>query len=117
MAWDLSYDGVVGSVVEAVPELREALAEHLQDNDEILPHVLFGCDLVPFVLAAWEAGNAEIVGRCLEVLEAAMVSSDPRTRELAAVSFVESVGPWEPEVKPFVSTWPAALAAEAALYS
>jgi hypothetical protein len=116
MAWDLSYDGMVRSVVETVPELGEALAEHVRDNDEILPHVFFGCDLVPFVVAAWKAGNADLVGRCLEVLEAAMVSPDPRTREVVSVSFVESVGPWEPEVKPFVATWPAALAREAALY-
>jgi hypothetical protein len=79
---DLSYGEVVGAVVEAVPELREALAEHVRDNDEVLQHVFFGCDLVPFVLAAWKAGDAELVGRCLEVLEAAMVSPDPRTREL-----------------------------------
>ncbi|WP_412745542.1 hypothetical protein [Krasilnikovia sp. MM14-A1004] len=116
MAWDLSFDGVVGSVVEAVPELREALAEHVRDNDEVLQHVFFGCDLVPFVVAAWKQGDTELVGRCLEVLEAAMASPDPRTRELVSVSFVEQVGPWDPDVKPFVATWPAALAAEAALY-
>ncbi|MET8147893.1 hypothetical protein ACIBSW_25070 [Actinoplanes sp. NPDC049668] len=55
--------------MEAVPELREALVEHVRDYDEILQHVFFGSVLVPFVVAAWKAGNSELVGRCLEVLE------------------------------------------------
>jgi hypothetical protein len=114
--WDLGYDGIVATVVEAAPELRPALAEHVEDNDEVLPHVFFGCDLVPFVLAAWRAGDTDVVRRCLDVLEAGLGSSDERTQELISVSFVESVGPWDVDVAPFVATWPERLAREARFY-
>ena len=109
----MSYESIVATVVKAVPELGPALAEHIDDNDEVLPHLFFGCDVVPFVLAAWKAGEADVVRRCLDVLEAALASSDERTRELVSVSFVESIGPWEPDVQPFVATWPERLAREA----
>jgi hypothetical protein len=110
---DLSYEKIVPTRVAAVPALRDRLQEHIQDNGEILQHVFFGCELVPFVLAAWSAGSTEVVGRCLKILEAAMTCTDDRTCGLVAVSFVEQVGPWEPDVKPFVATWPPALAREA----
>ncbi|WP_249999386.1 hypothetical protein [Actinoplanes sp. M2I2] len=117
MTLDLSYGGVVGTVVEAVPELRAALDEHVRDNGEVLPHVFFACDLAPFVLAAWQAGDAEVLGRCLAVLEAALTSPDRDTWNLVAVSFVEAVGPWEPEIKAWAAGWPPALAAQAATYA
>ncbi|WP_334520390.1 DUF7674 family protein [Micromonospora psammae] len=102
------------ALVEVVPELRDALNEHMRDNDEILPHVFFGCDVVPFVLDAWERGRANVLARCLAFLDAAMASPDPSTRELVAISFVESVGPWDPAMADFIAIWPQALAEEAA---
>ncbi|HWL96186.1 MAG TPA: hypothetical protein VNP20_02520, partial [Nocardioidaceae bacterium] len=50
------------------------------------------------------------------LLEAGLGSSDERTRELISVSFVESVGPWDADVEPFVATWPERLAREARFY-
>ncbi len=44
---------VVDALAAAVPELRDALAGHLRDNGELPAHVFLGCDVVPFVLAAW----------------------------------------------------------------
>ncbi|MET7965995.1 hypothetical protein [Micromonospora sp. NPDC005305] len=111
---DLTYGGVVPALIEVVPELRDALNEHIRDNDEILQHVFFGCDVVPFVLDAWKHRRADILARCLAFLDAAMASPDPRTRELVAVSFVESVGPWDSTMADFVAIWPQALAEEAA---
>ena len=114
---DLSYPTIVSSLVEAVPELRAALAQHVRDNDVVMQHVFFGCDVVPFVLAACKAGDVEIVGRCLAVLEAALTCSDERTRGLVSVSFVEQVGPWESDMGSFVGAWPPALAQEATHYA
>ncbi|WP_446210335.1 DUF7674 family protein [Micromonospora sp. IBSANI012] len=111
---DLTYGGVVPALIEVVPELRSALNEHIRDNDEILPHVFFGCEVVPFALDAWKHGRADVLARYLAVLDAAMVSPDPSTRELVAVSFVESVGPWDPTMADFIAIWPRALAEEAA---
>ncbi|MEH0985019.1 DUF7674 family protein [Micromonospora sp. CPCC 205556] len=109
---DLTYGGVVPALIEVVPELRDALNEHIRDNDEILQHVFFGCDVVPFVLDAWKHGRAGVLARCLGFLDAAMAS--PSTRELVAVSFVEAVGPWDSTMADFIAIWPQALAEEAA---
>lgn len=111
---DLTYGGVVPTLIEVVPELRDALDEHIRDNDEILPHVFFGCVMVPFVLNAWKHGRADALARCLAFLDAAMASPDPSLRELVAVSFVEAVGPWDPMMADFIAIWPQALAEEAA---
>ena len=51
--------GWVRSDVEAMPESCAALLEHVRHNDEVQTHVFFGSDLVPFVVAAWTAGDAE----------------------------------------------------------
>ncbi|MEV6635382.1 NUDIX domain-containing protein [Actinoplanes sp. NPDC051470] len=110
---DLSYEGVIRSLVREVPELREALAAHIASHGEVLQHVFLDLDVTPFVLAAWRAGDTELVRRCLYLLEDAMTSTDPRTRGLAA-AFVEGVQPWDPAVKPFVALWPAALSRQAA---
>jgi hypothetical protein len=113
---DLTYEGVVPTVVAAGPELRDELAAHIRDNDDVLPHVFVGGSVVPFVLQAWTSGRTEAVERCLAVLEAALGSDDERTRNLVSVSFVENVGPWEPGMRPFVATWPPGLAQEATFY-
>ena len=50
------YDTVAQRLVEVVPEFSGAVEEHRSDNDEILPHVLYG-DLTRFVVAAAERGT------------------------------------------------------------
>ena len=69
---DLAYDRVVSTLVAQVPELQDALDQHLHDNGEILQHVFLGCD-VPFV-QAWQEGKTELVVRCLALLERAFRS-------------------------------------------
>ena len=109
----VTYDGIAQEVVAVVPEFAPVVDEHLRVFDgEILPHVLFG-DFTRFVLAAYSDCNPELVGRCLDFLEGALDSPDPRVGNLVAVSFVENVGPWDARCAPFISTWPAGLRNEA----
>ncbi len=61
----LSYANLAEELVSAVPEFAARVAEHLRDNDELLPHVLFGVDLVPFLFDARRHGSDELVTRVL----------------------------------------------------
>jgi hypothetical protein len=80
---------------------------------EVLPHVLFG-DLTHFVLASRRDRHQDIVDRALSFLESGLVDGDDQVKELVAVSFVESVGPWDASMAEFIETWPPGLRAEAA---
>ena len=79
-----------------------------EDHGEVLPHLLFG-DLTRFLLRAHSRGQGDVVDRCVRFLERAARYGDEMVVELVAVSFVENVGPWEPEMSGFISTWPARL--------
>ena len=106
---ELTYDTLDAVLVDAIPEFRSALDEHLRDHDgEVFQHVLLG-DFTRFVLAARDRGDHALVDRCLAVLELAAQSPRPRMTNLVAVSFVENVAPWEPHVQSFVATWPDGL--------
>ncbi|MEV0228694.1 hypothetical protein [Nonomuraea sp. NPDC050786] len=104
----LIYEHIADRLVSEIPEFRSVLREHVIDNHEVLPHVLFG-DLTRFVLHAHQQGREQLVGRCLTFLAVAMKSADVRLRELVAVSFVENVGPWDPAMVDFIASWPEAL--------
>ena len=108
----MQYETVIDDLVSEVPEFEPTIRKHVEANDSPLPHVLFG-DFTRFVVAAWQDGNVELVGRCLDVLERALAEDDPRLHELVAASFVENVGVWEPGMASFVETWPPALQSEA----
>jgi hypothetical protein len=83
-------------IVAAVPAFAAVLAEHLADNEELLPHVLMA-DCGRF-LASHFVGTGEAVGGVpseddvcgvLSVLNTAMASGDDDTRNVIAVSFLE----------------------------
>ena len=112
MTEELTYEKVADQLADVVPEFTSTIQEHIADNGEVLQHLLFG-DLTRFVVAAWEAGDKEVVARCLSFLEGAIMSGDEAVKNLVAVSFVENVGPWEKENSQFIRTWPTELRAEA----
>ena len=113
MSIQLTKVSVAPALVGAVPEFNAALDEHLEDMDgELLPHLLFG-DITRFVVAALEEGSVELVQRTLQFLEGAIRDGDQYVQELVAVSFIENIGVWEPEMAPLVLQLPPALRAEA----
>ena len=69
----------------------------MRDNDEVLPHLLFG-DLVRFLLEEVRAQGAQSVAvqKAVELLERAADSPDPRLQELLVVSFLENLEPDDP---------------------
>ena len=87
--------------------------EHVADQGgELLLHLLMG-DLRRLAIAAFDRGDGDLLQRLLSVLDAALRDGDERVENAVAVSFVEDTGWWEPEMQPFMATWPNALQAEA----
>jgi hypothetical protein len=99
-------------LVEAIPEFSPRLDEHVADFEEVLPHTLF-TTLTRFILDAHRDGDDALVAKCLAFLAAAMRSQDEEIENLVAVDFVETVGPWDPDMKEFIDAWPKALRDEA----
>jgi hypothetical protein len=95
-----------------VPEFGSSIDEHIDDFDEVLPHILFG-DFTRFVLAAHERGDREVEQRCLEFLDLALRDGDEMVQNLVSVSFIENVGPWDPDHADFIASWPQALRVDA----
>ncbi len=108
----LAYSEVESALRAAVPEFASSIEEHLADNDELLPHVLFG-DLTRFVVAAHQRGEGDLVRRVLTFLDSALRDGDDKVQNLVEVSFIENVGPWDEAQKRFIASWPDALRAEA----
>ncbi|HEV2500238.1 MAG TPA: hypothetical protein VGY31_11730 [Terriglobia bacterium] len=100
MAAQLSYENVTEGLLQSAPELRPLLDEHIQQYDELLPHVFFG-DVTRFVMdrvrTEGGAGNQDaVVRRILGFLEEAMASSDENVQELVSLSFLENLDPSDP---------------------
>ena len=65
------------------PDVADILAEHISDNDELLPHV-FLADVTRYVLA-----DGRDRGPIVQYLDNAFASEGPEVENLIAVSFVE----------------------------
>lgn len=108
----LTYETIDRDLLAAVPEFGESLREHYREYDELLQHVLFG-DLVRFVESAWRRGDQELVSSVLRFVDRAIREGDERVKNLVCASFIENVGPHDPEIAPFIDSWPARLREEA----
>jgi hypothetical protein len=85
----------VRSLVSRFPNLTNVLAEHIADNDEILPHLFFG-DLTRYVETLHGVARADSVSpskqelrSILAYLEETYAGGDEELQELISVSFLE----------------------------
>ena len=109
----MEADDFVDLLLGTVPEAGDLYREHLEDNfGEVLLHLLMA-DVRRLTAHAFEAGKEDLLRRCLTVVERALLEGDEDLENAVAVSFVEDTGWWDPEVQPFMATWPTALRAEA----
>ncbi len=106
------YATIHERLLEAIPEFRPLFDEHLEDFEEVLTGTLFDT-FTNFVLDARRSDATALVARCLEFLAAAVASGDEEIRHLIASTFIETVGPWDPNMSDFVDTWPQALRQQA----
>ena len=99
-------------LVEAVPELRPLLAEHIEDNDGILPYLVFESDFTRWLVDRTRAGDHEPARRFVDAIEVLMTTTvvppaDDPVWNLAGVAFVESLAldaDWADAV-PTVRSW------------
>jgi hypothetical protein len=107
-----SYPQVHEHLIEAVPDFVPIVDAHLEDYERVAPDRLFET-LATFVFDARQCGEHFLVAKCLAVLDTAMASGDPQVRQLVASSFVQTIGPWDPNQAEFIQTWPDRLRQEA----
>lgn len=93
----LTYASFPDELRQQVSGFERVYEEHVNDYNQVLPHVLMG-DLVRFLGAEVEREGASnrSVRRALSLLDAAMDSRDEQLQELIAVSFLENLDPSEP---------------------
>jgi len=91
-------DELFSQIVNACPGFEAQVREHIQDNDEILPHFLMG-DVGSLVksyfgqstsIASAPPSETEL-RRILEVLDSAMARGGSEIEELIGVSFIEYI--------------------------
>ncbi|WP_420823570.1 DUF7674 family protein [Streptosporangium subroseum] len=94
----LSTGWLVDELVLRVPELRELYAEHLQDNGEILPHVLFW-DFTQSIVSAYQGELSPPLDwrTAIEFIESAFGVVDEYAQGVISASFLSSLPyPGEP---------------------
>jgi hypothetical protein len=108
----MTTQGFVARLERDVPEVQQIVREHLQDNDELLLHLLTA-DLRRFAIEAHRSGDAEVLQRLLNVIDQGLTDGTESVDNAMAVSFVEDTGWRDPAMEPFIAVWPAGMQAEA----
>lgn len=102
----------VTALAARVPETNAAVNEHLVDHEgELLLHLAMG-DLRRLAIDWFGAKRTGALGRLLSVLEWALREGDEYVQNAVAVSFIEDLGWWEPDMRSFIESLPAGLTSE-----
>jgi hypothetical protein len=83
----------VAELLVHVPELRSVYDEHINDNDELLPHMFLG-DVTRYVVRQVEDNaidTSQSVSRILCLFENEIVNANEDIQELISVSFLENL--------------------------
>ncbi len=93
--WTINY--FIEKMLEKVPDLRNIYQEHLDDNDELLPHV-FMADVTRFVLELLEndlQNKSKTVEDkifiLLELIENALREGNEDVKDVIILSFLENL--------------------------
>ena len=108
----MSTEGFVDGLREAVPMTRSLVDEHIEEyDDDVLLHLLVA-DVLRFAIASFERGDEAVTTPLLDYVDLALRTGNDQVENAIALSFVEDIGWWEPAMQAFIMTWPPALAAE-----
>lgn len=89
----MDYNNVVQKMLKAIPEVTPMYEKELDWWDEILPHIVFGDVVNPYIIRLLREGNAEqIVQKVFNFLEQMAICSDERVQEILAVTVLEQLG-------------------------
>lgn len=98
----------IQDLLEAVPEARATVDEHLHDYDELLLHLLMA-DLLRLAVTAFQRADQEVTHRLLAFVDDALREGDEHVENAVVVSFVEHIGAGAGESEGFIASWPAGL--------
>ncbi|MDQ0087494.1 hypothetical protein J2T12_000888 [Paenibacillus anaericanus] len=89
----MEYNNVVQIMLEAIPEITPMYEKELDWWDEILPHIVFGDVLSPYIITLLRESNPEqTLEKVFDFLEQMAISSDERVQEVLAVTVLEQLG-------------------------
>jgi hypothetical protein len=101
----------IQDLLEAVPEARPTVEEHLHDNDELLLHLLMA-DLLRLAVGTSGRDERDLTKRLLAFVDRALREGDDAVENAVRVSFIEHVGAGEGESEAFIASWPSGLQEE-----
>lgn len=85
-------------MLEAVPEIKPNYEKELEWWDEILPHIVFGDVLNPYIIPLLKKGqDLEVLQRVFQFFEMMANCPDERVADVLGVTVLERLGD-EPEV-------------------
>ena len=108
----LTAEGFLAELDKIVPEVQAVVAEHAEDNGELLLHLLIA-DLRRFAADAFQESPTDVLERLLTLINRALVEGSEDIRNAVAVSIVEDTGWWDPAMQGFIESWPSQLKQEA----
>lgn len=80
----------VSRLVLTSPELTKVYRQHIEDQGELLPHVLMG-EITRLVIASAINKQVDWLPKLLQQLEVGLVSGNADIADLVGVSFVENM--------------------------
>jgi hypothetical protein len=107
----VSEADAIGWLVSEVPELQPLLDEHLADNGELLPYLVFEGSFVRWLIERVGSGDEDAARRFVDAVEPLLTTdveppANDRVWNLAGVCFVENLQARErsPSDQPIVGT-------------
>lgn len=89
----MEYSNLVQKMLRAIPEVNPMYEKELDWWEEILPHIIFGDVLNPYIITLLREGNADqTLEKAFDFLEQMAISSDERVQEVLAVTVLEQLG-------------------------
>lgn len=89
----LNYDNLVQQMLEAVPEIRPYYEKELEWWDEILPHVVFGDVINPYIISLLKnSQDLDVLQRTFQFFEMMANCPDERVADVLGVTVLERIG-------------------------
>lgn len=89
------YTNFPENLIKSIPEFQPTYEQHLQDNDEVLPHILMGDFTRFFVDVFHKAKNdqkmKDVLDRSVSFISTLFSSHDEMILDLVHTSFVENL--------------------------
>lgn len=105
----LTTSDFVELLVEAVPEFRPVLDEHLADFDGEVELTVLVADVRRMAIEASDRGDRDLSGRTVDVVDEGFRTGDLTVEDAIAVCFIQDTPWWDRDRKKFIKSWPDAM--------